>query len=163
MRRNDPTLDDLDRKILALYQDDTRVPAQSIGEAVGLSAAAVQRRLKRMRETGVIEAEVARLSPRAFGYGVTCIVTVELERDGGADLARMKKRLMKSDYVQQCYFVTGEMDFVLIVLARDMEDYEVFTRDHLRDDPNIRSFTTYITLERLKVGMRTPVDFEPPR
>jgi len=158
MRTNDPTLDDLDRKILALYQDDTRVPAQTIGEAVGLSAAAVQRRLKRMRETGIIEAEVAQLSPRALGYGVTCIVSVELERDGGPDLARLKKRLMKSHHVQQCYFVTGETDFVLIVLAKDMEDYEAFTKDHLRDDPNIRSFTTYITLERLKVGMRTPVD-----
>ena len=151
-------LDDLDRRILARYQHDTRIPAQEIGDAVGLSAAAVQRRLKRMRETGVIEAEVARIAPAAVGYPVTCIVGVDLDHERRADIDRFKDRVQRFPQVQQCYYVTGQADFILVVLARDMADYEAFTREALLTDPNVKSFTTHVGLDRVKVGSAVPID-----
>lgn len=150
--------DAFDLRILALYQHDVRLAAERIGERVGLSAAAVQRRLKRLRERGVIEAEVARIAPRAVGLPITCIVSVDLERETAADLDRFKARMLACAEVQQCYYVTGEADFVLVVLAADMELFEAFTRHHLLADANVRSFTTHVALERVKCGMSVPLD-----
>src|SRR5262245_52662958 len=81
-----PELDDFDRRILAIYQHDTRITAATIGSRVGLSGAAVQRRLKRLRETGVIVAETARLSGKALGLPVTCIVGVDLRDESTREM-----------------------------------------------------------------------------
>lgn len=152
-----PALDDLDVQILARYQHATRTPAHTIGRAVGLSTAAVQRRLKRLRDAGVIEAEVARLAPAALGMPVTCVVAVDLERERVADLARFSKRMADRSEVQQCYYVTGQSDFMLVVLAADLAAYEAFTRTALLADDNVRSFTTHVVLERVKVGLGVPL------
>jgi Lrp/AsnC family transcriptional regulator, leucine-responsive regulatory protein len=150
-------LDDLDRKILAHYQRDTRVPAQRIGEAVGLSEAAVQRRLKRLREDGVIEAEVAQLDPAAVGFPITCLVAVDLEREGTAELATFERRIKACPQVQQCYYVTGSSDYLLVVLATDMAAYERFTREVLLVDGNVKSFQTHVVLDRIVVGVGAPL------
>jgi len=157
MPRSTPELDALDLKILARYQDDTRAPAQAIGAEVGLSAAAVQRRLKRMRETGVILAEVAHLAPEVVGYRMTFVVGVRLERDGGAESARFKQSMARHRLVQQCYYVTGEVDFMLIVIARDMGDFDAFAQQALYGDPNVKSFTTFVCLDRVKVTSTVPI------
>lgn len=153
-----PELDDFDRRILARWQHDTRQSTERIGTAVGLSAAAVQRRLKRLREAGVIEAEVARLRADAFGPTVTCLVTVDLDREGAADIARFKQRMAALDAVQQCYYVTGSADFVLVVLQKDMTAYESFTREHLLCDANVKSFTTHVVMDTAKMGLMIPTD-----
>jgi DNA-binding Lrp family transcriptional regulator len=150
-------LDPLDLKILARYQRDTRIPARSIGKTVGLSAAAVQRRLKRMRDAGVIVAEVAQLAPEYVGYPTTCIVGVRLERESRAVNTRFKLAMSRHPQVQQCYAVTGEVDFMLVVLARDMQDFDAFTGETLYSDPNVKSFTTFVCLDRAKVGVSTPI------
>jgi DNA-binding Lrp family transcriptional regulator len=162
MPRSNAELDALDLKILARYQHDTRTPAQAIGLAVGLSAAAVQRRLKQMRDTGVI-AEVAQITPARVGYPTTCVVGVTLEREGRAENARFKKAMVQHRLVQQCYSVTGEFDFMLVVLARDMQDFEAFADTTLYADANVKSFTTFVCLERVKVGASAPLDVEPDR
>ena len=112
----------------------------------------MQRRLKRLRELGVIRREVAELDPRKVGLPVTCIVGVDLDREGAEDLARFRKKMLASAEVQQCYYVTGQNDFVLVVLAADMEAYDAFTRRTLLADGNVKSFTTQVTLERVKTG-----------
>jgi DNA-binding Lrp family transcriptional regulator len=162
MHKDDAPPDELDLRILERYQHDTLTPARAIGEAVGLSAAAVQRRLKRLRETGVIRREVAEVSPGAVGLGTTCLVAVDLEQERAADLERFRKRMLAAPEVQQCYYTTGQVDFVLVVLVRDMEAYEAFTRRSLLDDPNVRSFTTTVVLERVKTGVAVPLGAAPP-
>jgi DNA-binding Lrp family transcriptional regulator len=147
MQNDVPTeLDTFDLAILARYQSDTRQPAETIGADIGLSAAAVQRRLKRLREVGVIEGEVAKIAPKAVGLPVTCVVSVDIDREGAAELARFKAKMSLCPQVQQCYYVTGPTDFILIVIARDLGDYEAFTREHLLADSNVRSFTTHVAL-----------------
>jgi DNA-binding Lrp family transcriptional regulator len=157
MRQNAASLDRYDRAILARYQHDTQVPAKVIAEAVGLSAAAVQRRLKRLREARVIEREVALLDPKSVGLPVTCLVSIDLERERAGDLERFRRKVQKAPEVQQCYYVTGASDFVLIVLAASMEAYEAFTRRELLEDPNVRGFTTFVVLDRVKVGLSAPL------
>lgn len=154
--RRDP--DAFDLRILALYQDDVRVTAETIGERVGLSAAAVQRRLKRMREAGVIEAEIAQVSPASVGYPLSCIVSVDIDRETAADLDRFKARMLACAEVQQCYYVTGVADFILVVLVADMLAFEAFTRAQLLADANVRSFTTHVVMEPVKVGLQVPLN-----
>jgi DNA-binding Lrp family transcriptional regulator len=158
MRQNAANLDRYDRAILARYQHDTQAPAKVIAEAVGLSAAAVQRRLKRLREARVIQREIALLDPKSVGLPVTCVVSVDLERERSEDLERFRRRMLKAPEVQQCYYVTGASDYVLVVLAASMEAYEAFARRELLEHPNVRSFTTHVVLERVKVGLSAAIE-----
>ena len=150
-------LDAFDRRILALYQHDTARSAAEIGAEVGLSAAAVQRRLKRLRETGVIESEVAQIAPHAVGLDVTCIVGVDLRDESARELERFKARMAARPEVQQCYYVTGEDDFILVVLAPTMAAYEAFTRDALLGDENVQGFKTFVVMDRVKAGVGVPL------
>ncbi len=150
-------LDAFDREILRRVQRDAQATGEDIGADIGLSAAAVQRRLKRMRQSGAIVAEVAVVDPRAVGLAMSFVVEVELERER-ADMLDAFRKLARADpNVQQCYYVTGAADFILIVLARDMDDFEAFTRRLLFDNPNIRRFTTSVVMARDKVGQTVPV------
>ena len=154
---NDASLDEFDREILRRVQIDARATAEVIGGDIGLSAAAVQRRLKRLRQDGVIVAEVAVVDPAAVGQAMTFIVGVELERER-ADMLDVFRRAARADpNVQQCYYVTGIADFILIVTARDMADFEAVTRRLLFDNPNIRRFTTSVVMARDKVSSVVPV------
>jgi len=150
-------LDRFDLAILERYQHDTQLQAKTIGDAIGLSAAAVQRRLKRLREEGVIERECAVLSPKSLGMMVTCIVAVDIDRDGSEDLDRFRRDMDRCAEVQQCYYVTGQADFVLVVLTRDMESYDAFTREALMANADVRSFTTQVVLGRAKVTLDVPI------
>ena len=152
-----PALDAFDQRILALYQHDTRIIAEEIAEKVGLSAASVQRRLKRLRETGVIMRETATLHPNALGFPVTCIVGVDVEYERVEHLDSFKKLMLKHPNVQQCYYVTGEIDFILVVATRDLAQYEAFTREAFMNNRNVVSFTTYVVMDTVKSGSALPL------
>jgi DNA-binding Lrp family transcriptional regulator len=143
-------LDALDRQILAIYQHDTRIPSERIGAEVGLSAAAVQRRLKRLREEGVILAEQALLDPRALGLQLTAIVEVDLVDESARASAAFRERMVARPEVQQCYGVAGEKDYVLVVIVPDLPAYDAFCQACLLHDANVRSFTTRIVLDAAK-------------
>lgn len=152
MPAEDPDLDDLDRRILAIYQHDTRIAGEQIGAQVGLSAAAVQRRLKRLRERGVIIAETAQLDCAALGLDVTAIVHVDLVDESARESRAFRDRVCARSEVQQCYGVTGQVDYVLVVVVRDLAAYDGFCQACLLHDPNVRSFTTHIVLDAAKRG-----------
>jgi Lrp/AsnC family transcriptional regulator, leucine-responsive regulatory protein len=153
----DATLDAFDRDILRWVQRDARATGEDIGADIGLSAAAVQRRLKRMRQLGVITAEVAIVNPSAVGLAMSFIVAVEMERERADMLDAFRDAARADPHVQHCYYVTGMADFILIVIARDMDDFEAFTRRLLFDNPNIRRFTTHVVMARDKVGQVVPL------
>jgi len=151
-------LDQLDYAILRRLQDDSRTIAETIGAQIGLSAAAVQRRIKRLRACGVIEREVAVLDPKAVGVAMTFIVTVEMERERLEVLEAFRKQVLADAAVQQCYYVTGSADFVLIVNCRDMAEFEAFTRRMFFDNGEVRHFTTSVAMDRVKVGLTVPLN-----
>lgn len=144
------SLDSFDRQILDLYQRNTRLPGEQIGAQVGLSAAAVQRRLKRMREEGVIQAEVAVLDCQLLGLGVTAIVHVDLVDESAHATRAFRDKMTARTEVQQCYGVTGTTDYILVVIVADLTVYDAFCKACLLHDANVRSFTTHIVLDAVK-------------
>jgi Lrp/AsnC family transcriptional regulator, leucine-responsive regulatory protein len=118
------TIDQIDRRILDALQKHNQVGMDRLGAMVGLSTSAAQRRVKRLRDTGVIAADVSVVDPGALGRQMTFIVEVTLERESANVFATFKRRMRKAPEVQQCYYVTGEGDFALIVTASDMAELE---------------------------------------
>ena len=157
MRPDDIELDAADRELLDRVQRDARVSAEVIGADLGLSAATVQRRLKRMREAGVIVREVAQIDPKAVGMAMTFVVAVELERERADILDAFRRKANADANVQQCYYVTGEADFFLVVVARDMDDFERIAGRLFQQDANVRRFRTSVVMGRSKVGLSVPV------
>jgi Lrp/AsnC family transcriptional regulator, leucine-responsive regulatory protein len=153
-------LDALDRKILSRYQHDTRVPAQIIGEAIGLSAAAVQRRIKRLRELGIITQEIAAVDPSAVGLAVTVIVHVDIALETMQHIDAFKAAMQARSEVQQCWYTTGLTDFILVVRVASMAAYEQFTRDALLSCANVEKFTSYVVLTEVKAGLSLMLDGE---
>ena len=154
-------LDKLDRRLLAILQKDARRPAELIGADVGLSASAVQRRIVRMREEGVITAEVALVDPKQAGRPLTMIVDVEVERERPELLASLKQWIAAEPCIQEAWYVTGAGDYVLIVAARDVDDFEALMQRFVADNPNVRRFQTRVALSTLKRGMFVPMDLSP--
>lgn len=150
-------LDHIDRHLLVLLQDESRVSPEHLASEVGASVATVQRRLKRLRASGVILREGAQLDPQALGYAMTFLVLVELERERAQDLDAFRRVVRDEPLVQQAYYVTGEADFALICLARDMADFEALTRRLFLERPNVRRFRTSVVMDRTKIGLDVPV------
>jgi len=153
-------LDNHDLKLLALLQEDVRTSIEHMSEEVGLSSASIQRRLKRLRDRHVISSEVAIISPKAVGQAMTFIISVELRRDSADCFNTFKDKINKTPRVQQCYYVTGEADFILIVMAKDMDDFDDFTQRMFFDDSNVRHFKTSVVMGRSKVSLALPLDIE---
>ncbi|WP_256584089.1 Lrp/AsnC family transcriptional regulator [Pseudomonas sp. SDI] len=145
-------LDTFDRAILDLVQRDNSTPLRLLAEQVNLSTAAVQRRLKRLQALGVITANVAVVEPTAVGRPITIIVEVMTERTSIRELEAMKAHFAVPE-VQQCYYVTGEVDFVLVLNVASMQEYQVLARRLFAENPNVTWFKTIVALDRVKVGL----------
>jgi Lrp/AsnC family transcriptional regulator, leucine-responsive regulatory protein len=153
-----PTLDELDRKILTLLQQDARRAAEAIGAEIGLSASAVQRRIARLRAEAVIIAEVAIVDPRSVGRSLTLIVDIEVERERPELMAVLKRWIADEPAIQEAWYVTGDGDFVLVVTARDVEGYDALMQKLVTENSNVRRFRTRVALGTLKRGASVPVD-----
>lgn len=151
-------LDKLDRRILGVIQKDARRPAELIGTEVGLSASAVQRRIARMRDEAIITAEVAVVDPKKVGHPLTMIVDVEVERERPELLASLKRWISAEPVIQEAWYVTGAGDYVLIVVARDVEDFEAVMQRMVAENANVRRFQTRVALSTLKRGVLVPMD-----
>ena len=149
-------LDGFDWSILALVQHDNAVPLRSLAEKVNLSTAAVQRRIKRLEEGGVIIANVAVVDPAKAGKPITIIAEVSVERTSAEALAATKASFSVPQ-VQQCYYVTGEADFVLVLNVASMQEYQDLAGQLFAENPNVKWFKTLVALDRVKVGLHVPV------
>jgi DNA-binding Lrp family transcriptional regulator len=149
-----------DRFILGSLQEDATLNLETLAQACGLSVASVQRRLKKLRKAGVIEREVAILSPDALGQTMTFIVMVEMERERLDLLDAFRRSVRNEPQVQQCYYITGEADFTLICTARDMADFEALTQRLFFENANVRRYQTSVVMSRTKIGLSIPVQHE---
>lgn len=141
-------MDDFDRRILALVQRDNRLSHARIGHAVGLSESAVRRRLKALRDDGVIIGDVALVDPGRAG--VTLIVAVAMHDESTESYRQFKERMRASPVVAQCYAVSGPVDFMLVVHLPDLADYEQWIDDHILADAAVRRCDTYVVYSRVK-------------
>ncbi|SDV48953.1 Lrp/AsnC family transcriptional regulator [Chitinasiproducens palmae] len=153
-------LDRYDRLLLAAVQEDARVSQSKLGQRVNLSTAAVNRRLKSLADAGAIERYAACVNPNAVGYGLTIVVEVMVESERADLLDAMRQSFNACEQVQQCYYVAGECDFVLIFVVRDMAQYVELTRRLFQDNNNVKAFKTLVAMDRIKTGMHVPIDDE---
>lgn len=153
-----PTLDSFDRHILSIVQENNMVAHREISELVCLSVPAVARRLQRLRKLGVITSDTSVLCPEYVGVPLTIVVTLSVENESMEDLDQIRQRFLSCPQVQQCYHVTGEIDFVLIMSVRDIREYERLTRTLLSEEGNVRRFRTLVVLQRVKATLQVPVE-----
>ena len=151
-------LDRIDIGILQAVQQNNRLTSEELGERVGLSATACQRRLKRLRTEGVIEADISVISPKAVGRPVSMLVLVSLERERADIVDKFKAAIRSTPEVMIGYYVTGDADFVLLITAKDMEDYERFTRRFFYENHDIKGFKTMVVMDRVKASFALPID-----
>lgn len=151
-------LTEADRTILRLLQSNARERLESIAFEAGISVATVQRRIRVLKDLGFIEKDVALLSPPALGFKMTFVILVELERERIDQLDAFRRKVRAEPQVQQCYYITGDADFALIALARDMDDYQDLTHRLFFDDSNVKRFRTSVVMDRSKVCLDVPVE-----
>lgn len=154
---NQELVDSFDVAILAILQADNLTPQREIAERVHLSPAAVQRRIRRLQDSGVIAGNAAVLNPDALGRPLTIFIEVQLVNELDALTAGFRARVAQEEAVQQCYSVTGQTDYLLIVTAADMQEYQALTKRLFEGDQNIQRFVTSIALATLKRSLRLPL------
>lgn len=140
-------LDVMDVRILRVLQEHGRATYDEIGEKVGLSASAVLRRVKRLEEEGVIAGYAALLRPERVGLGLTACLNVRLEK---LTTDAFRASVMGWPEVVQCTALTGEMDYLLWVVVRDMAHYSRFVMDTLLKHPSVQDCKTSFVLQSVK-------------
>lgn len=143
-------LDDRDLRILALLQADCRVSNADLADAVGMSASALWRRVRALEEAGVIERYGAAVNPEAMGLGFHAIVHVQLTRHERGKLAEFIQAVERRPEVQDCFATTGQSDYHLRVLCRDLDAYNRFLEDFLFRLPAVDSAQTNVVLRTIK-------------
>ena len=144
------SLDSFDIKLLSALQENNQRTSEELAALVSLSPAACLRRVKRLRDTRVITADVSVVTPEALGQRMTMIVVVALERDQQDLTDAFIASMRATPQVTQCYYVTGQADFVLVISVRDMDGYEAFTRTFFAENRNIKRFDTLVVMKRAK-------------
>ena len=143
-------LDDFDRKILDLVQRDASLSAAEIGERVGLSQSPCCRRLHRLEQDGYIEGKVALLDRHRLGLDVLVYALVKLTAHGRRPLPEFAEAVQEFPEVQECYTLTGEMDFLLRIVTADMQAYERFFFDRLSGLPGLGEIHSSIVMSEIK-------------
>jgi Lrp/AsnC family leucine-responsive transcriptional regulator len=154
-------IDGIDLALLEQLQSDSALSNQDLAAKVHISPATCLRRVKRLREAGLIEREMAVLNPQrlaaTLGHGLEAVVEVSLDRQGSAEQEAFEQRVVADDAVQQCYRVSPGPDFILIVHARDMPDYLALAQRLFTSDANVRNVKAFFSLKRAKFWPRVPV------
>jgi Lrp/AsnC family transcriptional regulator, leucine-responsive regulatory protein len=158
-RRTPPptSLDDLDRKLLDLLQQDADRSLYQLGDAIGLSPSAVQRRLTRYRSSGVIAKQVAVLGPDAVPGTVLACVLITLERESKRLHSSFQERMRAAPEVQQCYDLAGEWDYLAIIVTNGMARCRAVVDDLFMDAPNVKRFNTLFVFDTIKRGLNIPL------
>lgn len=150
-------LDAIDRRLLGKLQQDARATAQALSEAAHLSPAQSNRRHRRLEEAGVIARYEARLAPAALGLHVVAFVHVTMERGHVAQIADFKALIGDLPQVQECYAVTGDADYVLKVVARDLKSLSDFLMGTLMRAPGVGAVHSTVCLDEIKCTSALPL------
>ena len=147
-------LDLTDLKLLEALQTDASLSNQDLAERVHISPPTCLRRVKRLRDLGLIERQIALLNPdklsALLGHGLTAIIEITLDRQGAGHLEAFEEKVMLESAVQQCYRVSPGPDFVLVVHVQDMPRYLALTQRLFTDDANVRNVKAFFSTKRSK-------------
>jgi Lrp/AsnC family transcriptional regulator, leucine-responsive regulatory protein len=144
-------IDDTDRTILAMLQQNADVPGKAIADAVNLSVSAVERRISKLKQEGVIERIVAVVSSKGVDRSLAVLVELEVHNEQRQTLDQFQRWLKRAPEVQSCWYVTGDMDYVLLVAVSNLEEYNSFIERLMSEQKVlVRKYKSLIALKTIK-------------
>jgi len=150
-------LDPQDISILKELQQDANLSSTELAERVGLSQSPCWRRINQLEEAGVIQRRVALLARKKLGIDVLVVVNVKLASHGWQPLPKFKQKVVSFPEVLQCFLVMGDIDFILLVATRTIEDYNRFVQNKLAQIPGVQSIDSRIVIEETKNTTELPL------
>ena len=151
-------LDRIDRSILALLQDDGRMTNVDLAERVGLTAPPCLRRVRALEQAGAIRGYHADLDPTRLGFPITVFAMVSLRSQAERDLAAFEEHVAAIPEVRECHMLNGDIDFILKIVATDLESFQKILTTHLTPAPNVASVRTSLTIRTAKALSGVPVE-----
>jgi Lrp/AsnC family leucine-responsive transcriptional regulator len=155
---HEPALDAIDRRILAHLQEHGRASNLELAEAARLSPAQCNRRHRRLEEQGLVRRYETRLDAQRLGLGVTAFVHVTMERGHRREIKPFRSFVESLAQVQECYAVTGDFDYVLKVVARDLKALSDFLLGTLMQLPGVNAVRSSVCLDEVKCTSALPLD-----
>lgn len=143
-------IDQTDRALLKALQDDARLTTSELAQLTQMSQSPCWRRVKRLEEAGLIAGYHARLDRRALGYGVMAFVTISIEGQDEEHSLDFERAVREIPEVVMCHGVSGPEDFVMVVVARDLDDYSALMQQKLRRLPGVKMMRTSFSLQEVK-------------
>jgi Lrp/AsnC family transcriptional regulator len=150
-------LDDIDRRILRLLQQDASLSTVEIASAVGVSQAPCWRRIQRLKEAGVIRAQVVLLDRHKLGLKTQIFAQVKLSATGRANLQAFTDAIQDFPEVLDCFVLMGTVDFMLRIIASDIEAYERFFFEKLSRVPGVQDINSMVALSEIKSTTELPL------
>jgi len=150
-------LDSVDRKILAILQDEGRITNVDLAERVGITAPPCLRRVRALEDEGFIQGYHANLNPDMMGFDLTVFAMVGLNEQKEEHLRAFEEKVQDWPLVRECYMLNGEIDFILKVIARDLTEFQRFLTEQLTAVENVKSVKTSLTIRNSKRSPGVPV------
>lgn len=150
-------LDDYDLNILRALQDNAELSMQEIGEKVGLSHTPCWRRIKRLEADGVIQGKVTLLNPRVMDLSVTVHALVNIKQHDEDSLNAFEDAVANVPEVLECYSTSGNTDYLLKIIVKNVDHYERFMKHTLGHLPNVASFNSTFALKQIKYTTKLPI------
>ncbi len=151
------SLDKIDRQILRVLQQEGRISNAELSERVNLSPTPCLRRVKRLEDSGVIHRYVAELDRSKLGLKVSAYVFVRLQRNSTVNAERFERAIGSLIQVEECSVLSGEYDYLVKVVAEDLEDYERFIKQQLAAIEEVDTINTTIILKQVMSRQPLPV------
>lgn len=151
------SLDEKDRTVLQQLQQDARTSNTELARLVALSAPGLQKRLRKLEQSGVITGYVALVDPEAVGYDMLCFVQVTLQRHEPQAIARFRALVQTMPEVLECHHITGEYDYLLKVVLRNRKHLEHFLTETLTPIPGMDKLRTSLVLSEIKATTAVPL------
>ncbi len=143
-------IDEIDRKIIDILQDDCNQAISIVAEKINLSVSACHRRISILEEKGVIKKYTAQIDPKSLGYNVTFLVEVSLESQSDEILSKFEKAAILQPEVLTCYLTTGSADYILMVAAKDTSHYEHIYRQKIATLPHVSRIQSSLIMKHVK-------------
>lgn len=150
-------MDRIDRRILRVLQGQGRIPNNELADAVGLSPSACLRRVRLLEDDGIIDRYVALLNPTKVGLGFTVYARVQLSSQDGDTIDHFTEQVLLLPEIVECNLMVGETDFLLRIVASDLDAYRQFQIDHLTRIRGVQSIKTEIPMQRIKLTSELPL------
>jgi Lrp/AsnC family transcriptional regulator len=146
-----------ERRLLDAMQKDTTLSQEDLAELSGKSRTSVWRWIREVEEAGVIDRKVALLNPRELGLQIHVLLSVSMNQHSARNRQAFEDHVQALPEVMECYSVSGDRDYVLLILSRDMEAYNQFLNTQILDHPSVHSASSSFALRRVKYTTALPL------